>query len=145
MSAAAEQIWTLEQFPEQLAVVSLGPGAEVPAWAESSSIFSVTATAHGTTVVCAGRNVPNKAVSHKPLTGFAIKGRVDLNLTGVLVGLLTPLAEAEIPVFTVATYDTDWILVPKERAEAAAEEWRRRGHTVAPAVPVKPNRKRPNK
>ena len=30
---------TLEQFPEKLTVVRLGPGAEVPAWAESSSLF----------------------------------------------------------------------------------------------------------
>ena len=47
-----------------------------------------------------------------------------------------PLAEAEISVFTISTFDTDWILVPFERADAAAEEWRRRGHTVAPATPA---------
>ncbi|QCC77160.1 ACT domain-containing protein [Nocardioides daphniae] len=57
-------------------------------------------------------------------------------MTGVLVALLTPMAEAEISVFTLSTFDTDWILVPKQHAEKAAEEWRRRGHTVAPAVPA---------
>ena len=37
--------YTLQQFPEKLAVVRLPPGAEIPPWAESSSLFSITATA----------------------------------------------------------------------------------------------------
>jgi hypothetical protein len=128
--------YSLEQFPEKLAVVRLGPGAEVPGWAESSSLFSVTATARETSVVCATRSVPKKAQQAGPFTAFAVQGPLDLSLTGVLAALLTPLAEAEISVFPIATYDTDWILVPLEDAERAAEEWRRRGHTVAPAIPV---------
>lgn len=128
----------IEQFPESLAVVRLGPGADVPAWAESSSLFSVTATARETSIVCAGRNVPRKARQEGPFTGFAVRGPLDFALTGVLVELLTPLAEAGISVFTVSTFDTDWVLVARERAGDAAEEWRRRGHTVAPAVPVTP-------
>ena len=52
------QTFTLEQFQEKLAVVRLGPGAEVPDWAESSSLFSVTATAQETSLVCAARSVP---------------------------------------------------------------------------------------
>ena len=50
----------LEQFPETLAVVRLAPGAEVPSWAESSSLFSITATARETSLVCARRSVPKK-------------------------------------------------------------------------------------
>ncbi|CAM3232170.1 ACT domain-containing protein [Nocardioides dubius] len=133
--------YTLQEFPEKLAVVKLGPGAEVPAWAEASSIFSITATARETSVVCATRSVPTKAVAHRPFTAFAVEGPLDPNQVGVLLELLTPMAEAQIPVFTISTYETDWILVPQGKAEAAAEEWRRRGHTVAPAVPVTPTRK----
>ncbi|GGD20177.1 ACT domain-containing protein [Nocardioides daphniae] len=131
-----EQTYTLEQYPEQLAVVRFGPGAAIPPWAESSSIFSVTATATETSVVCAARNVPTKARHERSFTAFAVKGPLDFGMTGVLVALLTPMAEAEISVFTLSTFDTDWILVPKQHAEKAAEEWRRRGHTVAPAVPA---------
>ena len=41
-----------------------------------------------------------------------------------------------ISILALSTYDTDWILVPFERADAAAEEWRRRGHAVGPATPA---------
>jgi len=128
--------FTLSRYPETLAVVKLGPGAEVPVWAESSSIFSVTATATETSVVCAARNVPKKAVHQRPFTAFQVEGPLDFALTGVLAGLLQPLAEAGISVFTLSTYDTDWILVPGDDADRAAEEWRRSGHTVEAATPA---------
>lgn len=137
-----QQAHTLEQFPETLAVVRLGPGAEVPDWAESSSLFSVTATARETSIVCAARSVPTKARHHRPLTAFAVQGTLDLTATGILLALLAPLADEGISVFTISTFDTDWILVPKADADRAAEAWRRQGHTVAPAVPVTPRGKK---
>lgn len=124
---------TLLQYPETLTVALLGPGAEIPSWAESSSVFAVIATATETTLVCAGRSVPKKVTQEGPFTAFAVEGPLDFALTGVLHDLLAPLAEDEISVFTLSTYPTDWILVPKGKAEGAAEAWRRRGHTVAPA------------
>jgi hypothetical protein len=132
----------LSRYPETLAVVRLGPGAEVPAWAESSSIFSVTATATETSVVCAARSVPRKAPHQAPFTAFEVQGPLDFSLTGILAGLLVPLAEAEISVFTLSTFDTDWVLVPAGRADDAEEAWRRTGHDVVPAVPVTPGEPR---
>ena len=55
--------------------------------------------------------------------------------------LLVPLAEAEIPVYTLSTFDTDWIMVRLVDGEKATEAWRRRGHTVTAAVPAKPAKK----
>ncbi|WP_027862155.1 ACT domain-containing protein [Marmoricola sp. URHB0036] len=126
----------LEQFPETLAVVRLAPGAEIPPWAESSSLFSITATARETSLVCARRSVPKKAQQAGPFTAFAVEGPLDFSLTGILAELLRPLAEIEISIFTISTFDTDWILVPQEDADRAAEEWRRRGHDVTPAIPA---------
>ncbi len=135
----------LSQYPETLAVVRLGPGSEVPGWAESSSIFSVTATATETSVVCASRSVPTKAVAQRPFTAFEVEGPLDFSLVGVLVGLLTPLAEAEISAFTLSTYDTDWLLVPRDDAGRAAEAWSNAGHEVVVAVPVAPTGPTPEK
>jgi hypothetical protein len=132
----SSQTHQIEQFPETLAVVRLPAGAEIPVWAESSSIFSITATGTETSLVCAARGVPKKTVHHGPLTGFAVKGPLDLALVGVLHDLLGPLAEEQISVFTLSTYDTDWILVKKDDAQRAAEAWRKHGHEVAPAVRV---------
>jgi hypothetical protein len=137
--------YSLQQFPEKLAVIKLPAGSEIPTWAESSSLFSITATATETSVICAGRSIPTKVTGQKGLTAFALQGELDPTVAGVLVALLEPLAEAQISVFTVSTHDTNWILVPVLDAERAAEAWRRRGHSVALAVPVKPARKNKKK
>lgn len=128
--------FTLARYPETLAIVKLAPGADVPAWAESSSLFSITATATETSLICAGRSVPKKAPHKKPFTAFCVTDELDFDQVGVLASLLVPLAEAEIAILTVSTYDTDWILVPTNEADAAEEAWRRSGHVVAPAVPA---------
>jgi hypothetical protein len=124
---------TLRRYDEALAVVRLGPGADLPEWAVSETLFSVTATARETSLVCGHAAVPRKARHEGPYTAFEVEGPLDLALTGVLSALLSPLADSEIPAFTLATFDTDWILVPAALADQAAEEWRRQGHDVRPA------------
>ena len=125
---------TLLHHPENLAVVRLGPGSEIPAWATSATIFSVTATANETSIVCARHGVPRKAKQEGPYVAFSVEGTLDLALTGVLSRILLPLAEAEVPIFTLATFDTDWVLVPLGQAESATEAWRRSGIDVRPAI-----------
>lgn len=134
-STGAES-FTLLRYPEKLAVVRLAPGSDIPAWAESASVMSITATAVETSIVCAGRSVPTKTRHHKPLTAYAVQGPLDLEAIGVLVALLTPLAEAGVSAFVQSTFDTDWILVPTARADDAEEAWRRSGHDVAIAAPI---------
>lgn len=132
-----DQVFTLLQFPEKLAIVRLGPGADLPQWAESASLFSVTATASETSVVCATRSVPTKTPHIGPLTAFQVQGPLDPDAVGILYSLLAPLAEAQVPVYTLSTFDTDWVMVRLVDADRTAEEWRRRGHSVTAAVPAK--------
>lgn len=134
----------LQAYDEQLAVVRLGPGADLPAWAGAGSVFSVTATAAETSIVCAHRAVPRKARHEGPFLAFAVEGPLDLGLTGVLHELLAPLASAEVPVFVVSTFDTDWVLVPADDAPRAEDAWRRAGHDVrAAASPTEPDAEGP--
>ena len=120
----------LVRHDEPLAVVRLGAGSEVPDWATSSTLLSITATAEETSVVCAAGAVPARATSEGPFTAFRVGGTLDFALTGVLSRLLAPLAEAGISVFTLSTYDTDWVLVPTARADVAAAVWAESGHPV---------------
>ncbi len=59
-----------------------------------------------------------------------VAGPLDLGLTGVMASLATPLAGAGVPIFPIATHDTDWILVPATRLEDAVGALRRAGHEV---------------
>lgn len=124
---------TLLRHDEPLSVVRLGAGADLPSWASSGTLVSVTATATETSIVCARAAVPRKARQEGPFTAFSVEGTLDFALTGVLSELLAVPAEEEVPVFTLSTFDTDWVLVPAAEADRVAEGWRRRGYDVRPA------------
>ena len=93
---ASDRSLKLEQFPETLAVVRLGPGAEVPSWAESSSLFSITATARETSLVCARRSVPKKAQQAGPFTAFAVDTAALLALSALTGSLLLSVVAARM-------------------------------------------------
>lgn len=48
-----------------------------------------------------------------------VEGPLDFSMTGIIAGLSHELAKAEIPIFVVSTFDTDYLLV-KERNLAEA-------------------------
>ncbi len=124
------ETFTLARHADALAVVRLGPGSDVPDWATASTLFSVTATATETSLVCHASSVPTKARKQGPFVAYEVAGPLDFALTGVLATLLAPLAEAGVSVFTLSTFDTDWILVPAQHAGTADEAWAAAGHTV---------------
>lgn len=116
----------IERFPETLAMVGLAPGADIPAWAESASIFSITATATETSLICARRSVPKKAPQHGPLTAFLIKDG-GVHAVAALEGL-----DAKV----ISTHAALWVLLPVDQADAAQDAWRRSGQDVVPAIPA---------
>ena len=50
-------------------------------------------------------------------------GTLEHSLTGVLVSLAGPLADAGMPIFALSSFDTDYLLVPGAELERA--RWRR--------------------
>jgi hypothetical protein len=51
-------------------------------------------------------------------------------MVGVMAALTAPLADVDVSVFVVSTYDTDYVLVHAAALERAADALRAAGHTV---------------
>jgi hypothetical protein len=51
-------------------------------------------------------------------------------MIGVLASVATPLAESEVSVLAIATYDTDYVLVRESQLDLAKEALRERGHEI---------------
>ena len=49
----------------------------------------------------------------------------------MLAALANPLASANISIFALSTYDTDYVLVRDEDLTRACEQLRKAGHTVS--------------
>ncbi len=117
---------------EELALCRLDPDEAVPEWATGGFVATVK-TPEELSVVCPAARVPPEAVASSGWRAFRVAGALDLSLTGVLAALLDPLEQAEIPIFAISSYDTDYVLVPSERVEAAREALVAAGHRfVAP-------------
>lgn len=117
-------------LPERLAIVRLDPAAERPAWAWAGPFASVTRTAEELSIVCAETAVPETARAERGWRALMVEGPLDFEETGVLAALTAPLAETGVPVFTLSTFDTDYLLVRERDLVAATEALRGAGHAV---------------
>ena len=89
-------------------------------------------TGEENSLVCRTEDVPGNAPAREDgWKGFRVRGVLDFSLTGILAGITGVLAEKEIPVFAVSTYDTDYILVRKEDSGAAAKALEEAGYGVS--------------
>lgn len=131
MTAASNRTWRLRRLTHPLCIVRLDAEAPVPSWAwDGAELVSVTRTPDELSIVCPEHLAEDAEDVAGPYVGYVVDERLDFMLTGVLAGLLEPLSDAGISILALSTYETDWILVPADQAEAASSAWRRRGHVV---------------
>jgi len=114
----------------QFAVCRLAPGEEVPAWASGGAFSSVTRTRDELSVVCPEGAVPDETRCEGGWRIFQIEGPLDFGLTGVLASVAEPLAKADVSIFALSTFDTDYVLVKEESVERAIAALAAAGHQV---------------
>lgn len=51
-------------------------------------------------------------------------------LTGIMAALTAPLRDAEVPIFAISTFDTDWLLVKRDLEEKATAALQEDGWTI---------------
>lgn len=82
-------------------------------------------------LVCPTVETPkNTLVREDGWKGFRIEGILDFSLVGILSKISVLLAENQIGLFAVSTYNTDYILIKSENFERALEILSRHGYTV---------------
>jgi uncharacterized protein len=113
---------TLAVLPERLAICRLEADTKIPKWALKNSILnSITGTPDELSIVCPEADVPAKVRAEKGWIAFKVEGPLDFSLTGILASLAGPLAEADISIFTVSTFETDYVLVKTEKLDEAVK------------------------
>lgn len=110
---------TLVVMPQPLAVCRLATQDGVPNWAMGGEFFAVTRTPEELSIVCEQAHVPSDVLCERNWRSLKVLGPLDFSLTGILSAIATPLAVAEISIFAISTYDTDYVLIKMEKLEAA--------------------------
>ena len=109
----------LSTLADPLAVVRLTPFSAIPEWANHSTFCSITRTADELSIVTCSFDVPATEQREGPFTAFMVHGPLDFTLKGILSKIAAALAGADVSIFAISTYDTDYVLVPSADAEKA--------------------------
>lgn len=110
---------TLRILDEVFAVFRMDKSELIPEWAINGTFFSVTRTYDELSIVCSEENVPELVKCEKGWRSFKVEGCLDFGLVGVLNSITEPLALAQISVFVMSTYDTDYIMVKEDKLPKA--------------------------
>lgn len=121
------QLYALDDL---YAVVRLEPDAAFPRWVLDGSFWSVTRSDAELSVVCREDDVPPDASAERGWCAFEVAGPLDFSLTGVVASLVTPLADEEIPLFVLSTFETDYLLVRERDLHRSVEALTAAGHSV---------------
>ena len=82
-------------------------------------------------LVCRTEDAPvNTTERDDGWRGFRIEGVLDFSLIGILSKISTILAENQIGIFAVSTYNTDYILVKTENFDRAMDALSTAGYEV---------------
>jgi len=121
----------LRTLPDSYAVVRLQPGSELPEWVDKGPFRSVTRTDHEVSVVCRDHDVPGGESVDRGWTVLEVMGPLDFTLSGVVASLVAPLAEADLPIFVISTFESDYVLVRSADLARAADILEDAGHVFA--------------
>ena len=125
----------LGELEIDLVVSRLPAGSRVPN-PPDHGFFSLTVTPEEISIISEADSVPADA-QHCEFGWrcFVVQGPLAFDQVGVLASLASPLAEAEIPILAISTFDTDYLLVKAENLEAAHSALATAGHIITRARP----------
>ena len=115
------------------AVCKLPATDQIPAWV-GGELFWFSKTPGETTVVCLQDLVPDTVKAEKDWRCLGIEGTLDFSETGIIAGISSCLANLEISVFAVSTFNTDYFLVKQTALNEAIEALQSQGYRVSAQV-----------
>ena len=118
----------LKRIPYRLTVCKV---ADISAVDIHTDFYFIGKTDEELSLVCKTEDTPQKTIERDDgWRGFRIQGILDFSLIGILSKLSGILAEHEIGIFAVSTYNTDYILVKEENFERALSVLNSEGYLV---------------
>src|ERR1035437_5802548 len=112
------------------AVSRLSPDEPAPEWARGE-LLALIRTPEELSVVSAADSVPASVTSEPGWRALKVRGPLDFSLVGILAALSGALARAEIALFALSTFDTDYLLVREQDLERAVHALESESHRIA--------------
>lgn len=109
----------LKILDNKLKVIKLKPNETVPEIVYKQEFYSITKTDEELSIVVnEDVNILSNVVEYN-WKAIKIVGTLDFSLIGILSKISNILAQAEISIYALSTYNTDYILVKADKLEKA--------------------------
>lgn len=113
----------------QLAVCKLD-ATGLPDWARDSRFVTFTRTPQELSLVCEAQCVPSSVQAELDWRCLVVDGVLGFSLVGIISGITRLLAAAQISVFVISSYDTDYLLVKQDKLEEAVAALKAGGYHI---------------
>jgi hypothetical protein len=121
----------LELLADTYAIHRLSPSAKIQDEVFDEAFFNIVKTEEELSIVCRNLLIIDSERCNQGWSCIKVSGPLDLNATGILAKLSKVLANAQISIFAVSTYDTDYILVKTEKTGPAVAALKAAGYIFA--------------
>ncbi|HKJ81311.1 MAG TPA: ACT domain-containing protein [Ignavibacteriaceae bacterium] len=116
---------------DSYAIYRFNNNVDIPEWIKDSDFSSVTRTRDELSIV--SRQADNIKEEYKADIDWRIikiQGPLNFSLVGIIAEISGILGDNNIPVFTVSTYDTDYILVKNRDIDKTIDSLAAHGHEI---------------
>lgn len=121
----------LKVLKDIYAIYKFNSYSDIPSRIYGSKFYSVAKTEDEISVVCKQSDYINNAKQiDKGWKVLKILGSFDFSLIGIIAEISKILYEYKIPIFTISTYETDYILVKSDDLDKAMDSLRKYNHEV---------------
>ena len=119
---------TLEILSDTFAICRLNANAPIPSWAQGEFV-TITRTLDELSIVCRHRDVPDDIQCEAEWRCLRVAGKLEFTQIGIIASLTQVLSEANISVFVISTFDTDYLLVRKADLDRTIEALEEKGYS----------------
>jgi hypothetical protein len=120
----------LELLENTYSVYKLSPKDPIDGAVFDGDFASVTKTKEEISVVAPAGSVARCEAAEDGWRILKIRGTLDFGLIGIISKISAILADANISVFVLSTYNTDYIMIKEKNAENAIRVLRENGYIV---------------
>ncbi|BBN81374.1 amino acid-binding protein [Pseudoalteromonas sp. A25] len=121
---------TLQLLSQTFTIHSLDCDANIPREVMSSDIYFIAKTEDELSIVCPSTIKLDSFAAEGDWRVLEVIGPLGFSLTGIMANISGVLAKAKVSIFSVSTYDTDYILVKQQQIETAIKALKKDGYMV---------------
>ncbi|KPH58277.1 amino acid-binding protein [Pseudoalteromonas porphyrae] len=121
---------TLQLHSTAFTIHSLDVNSDIPAALFKESMYFISKTVDELSIVCPTTFEIESLDAENDWLALEVVGPLGFSLTGIMADISGVLAKASISIFALSTYDTDYVLVKRQRIQNAIAALKKDGYHV---------------